>query len=87
MTDRTASAPRINVSRRRGDAVSALATLSVQRLAAAGVLAAFVPLAGRLTAVAALSFVALVLWSLLLYETVRFADARRAVRNGTVRPR
>ena len=64
-----------------------LATLSVQRLAAAGVLAAFVPLASRLTAVAALSFVALVLWSLLLYETVRFADARRAVRNGMVRPR
>ena len=63
-----------------------IATLSVQRLVTAAALVAFVPFAHRLAAVASLAAVVVVLWSLLLYETVRFADARRAVRNGSVRP-
>ena len=64
-----------------------LALLSVPRIVAAAVLVAAVPVAHAVNGVAALATVVLVLWLLLLYETVRFADARRAVRNGTVRPR
>ncbi|HEX4820561.1 MAG TPA: low temperature requirement protein A [Acidimicrobiales bacterium] len=63
-----------------------LTTLSVQRLVAATVLVLFIPLAHLAAAVIALAVVAVVLWSLLVYETVRFADARRAVRNAPVRP-
>lgn len=61
-----------------------LATLGGQRLVAAAVLLLFVPVAHRVSAVTALAIVVTVLWSLLLYEAVRFADARRAVRNATV---
>jgi len=53
---------------------------------AVAVLVAFVPFAHRLAAGSSLAAVVLVLWSLLLYETVRFAEARRTVRNGSVRP-
>ena len=59
----------------------ALGTMRGQRLFAALILAAFVPLAHHVATLASLIVVVIVLWSLLAYETIHFAEARRSVRN------
>ena len=63
----------------------ALGTLSTQRLVAAAVLVAFVPLAHRFAALTVVATIGTVLWSMLLFELVRFASTRRDVRNAALR--
>ena len=58
-----------------------LGTLSVQRLVAAMVLIAVVPLARQVDAVVTVAVVAAVLWGLIMFEGVRYAEARRQVRH------
>ena len=53
-------------------------TLNRQRLVCAVVLIALVPLSVHLASLATLAILAAVLAALILYETLRFADARRA---------
>jgi low temperature requirement protein LtrA len=57
-----------------------LGTLSMQRLVTAVVLLAFIPAAHRVDAVVTVGVVAAVLWLLVAYETVRFAEDRVAIR-------
>ncbi len=58
-----------------------LQTLSVERLVAALVLLALLPLAHEVDALLTVAMVAAVLWALLAFESVRYADARREVRS------
>ena len=58
----------------------ALGTFSGDRLVAAIVLLALVPLAHRVTALVTLAMVAVVLWATMAVEGVRHAEARRTVR-------
>jgi low temperature requirement protein LtrA len=57
-----------------------LRTLNVQRLVAAAALLAFIPAALELDAVITLAVVAAVVWGLISFEAVHFADARARVR-------
>jgi low temperature requirement protein LtrA len=59
-----------------------LAVLSRQRLLAAAVLLAILPFAHSLHAVVTVGAVCAVYWVLVAYETIRYADTRRAVRSG-----
>jgi low temperature requirement protein LtrA len=59
-----------------------LHTVKVQRLIAAGALLLLAPVAARVPALAALGIVALVLVLTFVYETIRYAEAREAVRHG-----
>ena len=64
-------------------------TLNRQRLVCAVILIALVPLAVHLASLATLAILAAVLAALILYETLRFADARERVRRelaGGTRP-
>ena len=63
----------------------ALGTLSTQRLVAATALVAFVPVAHRFAALTVVAVVVAIVWSMLLFELVRFASTRRDVRNGALR--
>ena len=58
-----------------------LVIVSVQRLGAAAVLLACLPLARRVDAGVTLAIVATVSWVLLAYEAVHYAESRRAVRH------
>ncbi|MDQ3641996.1 MAG: low temperature requirement protein A, partial [Actinomycetota bacterium] len=58
----------------------ALGTFSGDRLVAAIVLLALVPLAHRVTALLTLAIVAVVLWATMAVEGVRHAEARRTIR-------
>jgi low temperature requirement protein LtrA len=58
-----------------------LGTLKVQRLAAAAVLAALVPLATDMAALTALALAAAVACGLVAYETIRFREARLEIRH------
>ena len=58
-----------------------LGVLSVQRLVAAVALLAFLPLAHQVHALVTLCVVCAVLWGLITFETVRYAEARRDVRD------
>jgi len=60
----------------------ALGTFSLQRVIAAVALLACVPFVHRLAALTAVAIVALLLWGLLAFETIRLAEARRTVRDG-----
>ena len=55
-------------------------TLNRQRLVVAGVLVALIPLAVELPALASLALLAVVLVALVVYETVRFGEARERLR-------
>ena len=57
-----------------------LGVFSVQRLVAALSLLAFLPLAHEADAVVAIAVVGAVLWAMLAFELVRYAEARRDVR-------
>jgi low temperature requirement protein LtrA len=57
-------------------------TLNRQRLLLGVVLLALVPLAREVDAVVALGGVAALIWAMVAYEAIRFADARSAVRHG-----
>jgi low temperature requirement protein LtrA len=59
-----------------------LAVLSRQRLVAAAGLLVVLPFAHRLHALVTVGAVCVVYWALVAYETVRYADDRRAVRAG-----
>ena len=61
--------------------VRTLGIVSVQRLGAAAVLLACLPLARRVDAGVTLAIVATVSWVLLAYEAVHYAESRRAVRH------
>ena len=63
----------------------ALGSLSVPRVVTALVLAALVPVAREVDAVVTVGSVGLVLWALLGYETVRYAESRAEVRHGEER--
>ncbi len=58
-----------------------LGAFSAQRFVAALVLLAVVPLAHEVDAVATVAIVGAVLWGLIAYETVRYADTRDRVRH------
>jgi low temperature requirement protein LtrA len=58
-----------------------LGSFSVQRFVAALVLVAFVPLAHEVDALVSVAVVGLVLWCLIAYEAVRYAEARDLVRH------
>jgi low temperature requirement protein LtrA len=60
-------------------------TLSRQRLLAAVLLVALVPVATRTPSLAAVMLVAAVVWALIVYEAVRFAEARDRVRHELAR--
>jgi low temperature requirement protein LtrA len=60
----------------------ALRTFSAQRLVAALALLALVPLAHEFDALVTVALVGAVLWLLIVYESVRFAEARDRVRHG-----
>ena len=60
--------------------VRTLGTFSVQRLVAALVLVAYLPVAHSVDAVVSVGAVAAVVWAMLAYEGVRYAESRRAVR-------
>ena len=62
-----------------------LATLNRQRLICALLLAALVPLAGELPALASLAILVGVLCALIAYEAIRFADARDRIRHQLAR--
>jgi low temperature requirement protein LtrA len=59
-----------------------LGVLSVQRLVAVVVLVAFIPFAHQIHALASVGVVCAVLWGLITFETVRYAEARNDVRHG-----
>jgi low temperature requirement protein LtrA len=59
-----------------------LHAVKVQRLIAAGALLLLFPVAAQVPALAALGIVALVLVVTFTYETIRYAEAREAVRHG-----
>jgi hypothetical protein len=59
-----------------------LHTVKVQRLIAAGVLLLLAPVAANVPALGALGIVAAVLVATFTYETIRYAEAREAVRHG-----
>jgi low temperature requirement protein LtrA len=56
-------------------------TLSVQRLLCAALLCALIPVAVELAALATLAILAALLVALIVYETVRFAEARDRLRH------
>jgi hypothetical protein len=58
-----------------------LRTFSVQRLVAALILVAFVPIAHEADAWVTIAVVGAVLWGMLAFEMVRYAEARRHVRH------
>ena len=58
-----------------------LGTVSRQRLVAAAVLAALVPVAHQVEALVTVGLVGAVLWAMIAYESVRYADARHQVRH------
>ena len=58
-----------------------LGTFSVPRLVAALLLLAFVPLARHIEALATVAVVGAVLWGLIAFETVRYAEGRNRVRH------
>ena len=60
--------------------VRALGTLSTERLSAALLLVALIPLAHRATALVTMALVASVLWATLALEGLRHAEARRTIR-------
>jgi low temperature requirement protein LtrA len=60
----------------------AIRTLSVPRLVTAAVLLALIPLAHELDALATVGIVGAVLWALIVYESVRYAESRDRVRHG-----
>jgi len=64
-----------------GFKLRSLQTLSVERLAAALLLLALVPVARQVDALATVAMVVAVLWALLAFESVRYAEARREVRS------
>jgi low temperature requirement protein LtrA len=57
-----------------------LGTLSIQRLVAAAVLLACIPAGRAVDAWVTVAIVAAVLWAMLIFEMIRFAEARRVVR-------
>jgi low temperature requirement protein LtrA len=63
-----------------------LGSVSVQRLVAALVLIAFIPLAHEVDALVTVAVVALVLWCLIAFEALHYAEARDLVRHGDVSP-
>jgi low temperature requirement protein LtrA len=63
-----------------------LGSLSVQRLVAALVLIAFIPLAHEVDALVTVAVVALVLWCLIAFEALHYAEARDLVRHADVSP-
>ena len=60
----------------------ALGSLGGQRLVAAVVLVGLVPVARQVDAVVTVGLVSAVLWAMIVYEGVRFAEARHLVRHG-----
>ena len=60
----------------------ALGSVSVPRVIAAAVLTAVIPVARQVDAVVTVGLVAAVLWVLLAFETVRYAEARTRIRHG-----
>lgn len=58
-----------------------LGSFSVERLAAALLLLAFVPLAHEVDALVTIGVVGAVLWGMLLFEAVRHAEARNQIRH------
>jgi low temperature requirement protein LtrA len=60
-------------------------TLNRQRLATALLLAALLPLALEVPSLAALGMLGVVMWALIAYEALRFADARDRVRHQLAR--
>jgi low temperature requirement protein LtrA len=58
-----------------------LGSLSVQRLVAALVLLALVPLAHEVDALVTVAVVGVVLWSLIAFEALHYADVRELVRH------
>ena len=63
-----------------------LGSVSAQRLAAAAVLVALVPVAHAVDAVATVALAGVVLWGLIAFEDVRFAEARNQVRHADAAP-
>jgi low temperature requirement protein LtrA len=57
-----------------------IGTFSVQRLVAAVILLAVIPLAHEVDALVTVAVVGAVLWALIIFEGVHFADARRDIR-------
>jgi low temperature requirement protein LtrA len=60
-----------------------LHTISYQRLVTAIVLAALIPVVHQTDAIVGLAIIVAVCWSMILYETIRFATARGEVRQRT----
>jgi low temperature requirement protein LtrA len=58
-----------------------LGTVSVQRLVAAGVSIALIPMARRVDALVTIAAVGAVLWALIAFETTRYAEGRGRVRH------
>jgi low temperature requirement protein LtrA len=58
-----------------------LGTLSTPRLAASALMLALLPLAHGLDALVTVAVVGVVLWGLLAYETIRYAEGRRRARD------
>jgi hypothetical protein len=58
-----------------------MGTLSVERLAAAAVLLACIPLGREVDAVVTVAVIAGVLWGLIALESVRHAEARNEIRH------
>ena len=58
-----------------------LGALSVQRLVAAGVLLAFIPVAHQVEALVSVLVVDVILWALIAFEGVRFAEDRDRIRH------
>ena len=61
----------------------ALGSVSLPRLLAALVLIGLVPVAHEVDALVTLALAGAVLWALIVYESVRFAEARNEIRHGT----
>jgi low temperature requirement protein LtrA len=57
-----------------------------QRLVVAGILAALIPVASRVPALAALGMVAAAMCGLIAFEFVRYAEARERIRHGAPQP-
>ena len=60
-----------------------LGTFTVQRLVAALILVAYVPLAHEVEALVTVAVVGAVLWGLIAFEGVRYSEARREVRHAS----
>jgi low temperature requirement protein LtrA len=61
-----------------------LRTVSAQRLVAAFVLLALIPVAHEVDALVTVAAIGVVLWALIVFEAVRFADARDEVRHAAL---